>query len=202
MLRGGKQKKKRGVRGGVKLTNPSGSVQQYNGPMRIPLAAIQEETTSVEMTLITPITSTVGAVVNNVIALSLSSFNQAASFQAVWDEYRVLAATNVFVPNLEHGQCFTTPILYAPLAMVIDRDSNAALTTLQQAASFGSCHIKSIASEIHINYRMSGSEDAQWFGTAVVTPAWVKMLAGGLSSSTNYGIVYTRAIVQFRGRVA
>jgi hypothetical protein len=178
-----------------------GDSQIYRGPVTLPGSSIQEDLHTDELSLLVPVTASGGGVINNVQAFSLSSFPQASSYQALYDEYRLLAMECTWIP--QQADCPQVPAnALAVIAMVLDRDSSAALTTLTQAASYASVKLKCVNKSMRVVYKMNGSEDAAWATTASAISAWIKVYGGALTASTLYGYIFLRGLFQFRGRVA
>jgi hypothetical protein len=179
-------------------TNVSSAVQIYRGPSRKPLSSLQEQTSTIELVSVNGITSTGGGVINNVIGLALNTFQEYTNFTALYDEARLLACNIKWVPQYENTS--GTGYVPAVLAMAIDRDTTTAFSTLTSALQFESVVFKSTTRPMHLTYKMSGSEDAQFAGSTVV-PANVKLYAGNLTASTLYGYIVIRGLWQFRGRL-
>jgi len=188
-------------KGKGKNINIPAAAQEYRGPSRVPLANLQEDMVTLEMSLVVPCTATGGGILNNTQAFSLSSMSQSSSVQALWDEYRVLAVEVLWIPQAEDVAQVPAEAS-APLAIVIDRDSGNALTSLSQAMSFASAVVRCVHKRQKIVYKMSGSEDAQFLPSSTATPAWVKIYGGAFTIATLYGNLILRSVVQVRGRVA
>jgi len=175
-----------------------GGQQFYAGPLRLPGAKDQENLRTTELSFAFQISSGVGSTITNSIALQLNNFDEYTSFANLYDEYRLLAADMIFVPNAEKSIQAAT--LYAPLIMVLDRDASAVLTSYGNGIDYESAVVASLNAQRKISYRMSGSEDALFITNPATVPAWFKLYAQGLSASTAYGWVFVKGLWQGRAR--
>jgi hypothetical protein len=188
-------------RGNTSGTNPNSQAQIYTGPTRLPLAKRQEETTTVELVQVIQVASNSSGVVNTVLLIQLNQFNESSSVIALWDENRCLSCTFEYCPQAMFTE---QPTILAQSNMVVclDRDSNAALTTLSGGFQFESSVIGSTSEKIRpAPYMMSGSEDASFSATSSVLDGAWKMYSANLTASSVYGYAYLRALFQLRGRL-
>lgn len=198
MTKAHKKKKKSG--NAMSRVNINGAKQQYDGPLRIPRASLQEDTTVAELVYVGANTAS-SSTINSVWGLNPSVFNNYTNYTQSYDEFRCLAAEFFFIPNAEDAvQTASGSTLYAPFCVVLDRDSNGALSSYTSAFEFASCKVKAINKTLKCTFKMSGSEDAAFGGTPTVASAYFKTYATGLSASGTYGQVFVKAIFQFRGR--
>jgi len=188
-------------------TGPSANAQVYTGPIRpIKNMVDNASTTLIEMSNLFPATTTSGGVLNTVIGLNMASFLDSASYIALYDEYRCISAVSEYCPNLVGTQILAPASLsYQPCVGFVDRDSAGAATSL--AGSFDFESAKTFALDEHnentkLIYRMSGSEDAQFFSTGSASvPAYFKYFSNNLSASSNYGYFFVKVTFQVRGRI-
>lgn len=180
-------------------TNPSSAAQSYRGPLRLPLSRLQTQTTTIQLVQVVSANSSSGGVQNVVITLSLASFQEYTNFTAIYDEYRLLSAEAMFVPVSENSD--TNSLLLSVGAICLDRDSNAALSTLTSCYLYESCKVHSYNKRVSIIYRMSGSEDAAFASVSSYSPGYFKTYCASLTNSSLYGYYFVRGLFQFRGRL-
>lgn len=121
-----------------------------------------------------------------------------ASAAAFFDEYRTLATTFHFAPNVTSGGSLLT---YTPIAVVTDLDSSAALTGYTLASQYSS--VREFKGNSGFTYlaMMTGLENATFLSTASHANRWyVKTYTSGNSASTVIGRVQICHYVQFRGK--
>lgn len=179
--------------------NPSAGVQVYRGPSRLPNTISQQHLMTVELVQIQPATSSGGGVISTVISLALSSFNEYTNYSNLFDEWRLLSATCLYKSLSPHTELSTA--LNNLMVMVVDRDSNAALTTLSSGYQYESAKIFSTNETRSIRYLMSGSEDAQFASVSSTNPGFIKTYSANLSNSTQYGYFLIRGLFQLRGKL-
>jgi len=136
-----------------------------------------------------------------------------SNFIAIYDEYRVLAMDVVFCPNMEDTlNTAGLAQLFAPMLSVIDRDTNAALTTYAAALNYGSINYHTLTKKARREMKMSGVNSEISGGipsgegvflncqSAPTLSGSIKFVAVGLTANSTYGHFYVRWLVQFRGR--
>jgi len=179
------------------------SAQSYSGPLRLPRVHDQTETTTVELIWLNIVTASGGGVYNTTFAVALNAFSEYASYANLYDENRLLACTCEFIPlaknsgNYFSGSAQNSAILVG----CIDRDSNAALTTLTGGMTFESGKLFNSSSHAKWIYKMSGSEDAGFAAVSSTVFTNFKFYEAGLSNSASYGYMLLRGLWQLRGRI-
>jgi hypothetical protein len=184
----------------------------YTGP--IWNKQLQEQTDLITTTLVfySGLISSAAGIIAPVYDQSMTSLTGWSTFAGIYDEFRVLGAQLEFFPANRYSKTTTTCI---PGVGVIDRDSNGALASTAQALSYSSVRMLSLedpwtdlseyrgSSVPALKYKMSGPKEALWVTTATPTPTTsptIKIYFAGLSTSTYYGAVVARFLVQFRGK--
>jgi hypothetical protein len=130
----------------------------------------------------------------------------------LYDEYRVLSMYLEYAPFNTFNKIAATQATASGI-VVIDRDSNAALTSTASAASYSSAEVMDLDHPWLIkptgfsykspSWRMDGVNDATWITTSApvaTTKPNIKMYFGGLANSSTYGLFVSHARIQFRGR--
>jgi len=190
------KKHKKGSR--VGNINPRGERQAYTGPLRIPGGRDQQDLKTIQMSVVTAVTSS-GGVINTVVSNNPSGATDWSSATLLYDEYRVLSAEYLYMSaaNMSYQGTVNPQVMVA----VIDRDSGGALTSLSAGWNFASCIPVNTNKPFRMHARMNGSEDAQFVSTGSPAPTWyLKLYATSTAGAVNYGQVFTRLLVQFRGR--
>lgn len=150
------------------------------------------------------VASSAGGVVSTVFACGsqVTSSNDWTSFQALWQEYRVLSMKVMFRPWNKNNQPTTSAL--APVLSVTTRDNSTALSTLSDTATYDSVQIHSPSTEFDREIKMSGIDEASWTLTSTTPPAasqmYIKLYSSGNVASTTLYDYLTIIIVQFRGR--
>lgn len=179
--------------------NPSANVQVYRGPLFLAGSQQQDRRVTVQLVQVLAFTTSGGGVLNTVLSLALNQFNEYTNYAALYDENRLLGCTFEYVPNFENS---TNPSVVNSVCVVcLDRDSNAALTTLSGGYQYESARVFASNKRIRLTYRMSGSEDAQFASTSSTSQGFFKLYGASLSNTTTYGYFFIRALFQLRGRL-
>jgi len=188
----------------------------YWGPVVPPSAMKGISLNTLVLTEEGPFTTTSGGIISFVFPFANpSGATDWTTASGLYDEYRTLALSVQYYPNTE--DCLTTNsalLIFNPIYTVIDRDSNAALTSYAQAANYEALKVFSLTKRFRIDMKMSGlnvqtnnntsntaSEGA--FLNCAAVPTYcgsIKMFSGTNSTSTTYGRFVVRYLVQFRGR--
>jgi hypothetical protein len=149
---------------------------------------------------VTNATTTIGGSLTDVIPVTLANANQAASYAALFDEYRILGAKLMFVPPIISGTPSGTAI---DAIVVVDYDNSAALGSYSAAWQYDNAKHLICNQKMKILYHPTRiAPDDQWYNTsAPVAVAWFKVYGSGGSISTSYGRYYVQLDVQFRGVV-
>jgi len=194
-------RRRRRTRNRSMVPPPRSSATTYNGPVALPFALSQNQTYNVNLCSTTSLVSSAGGVISAVISNSLSSMNENASFMAIYDEYRVLAMECTFIWN--NNNTFSASLAQAPFITVIDRDSNGAISTVAAAFNFESAKLHSSGQNFKRTARMHSVEDAAFLTCTPGTTStfYIKTYGTGFTVSTNYATIFTKFLVQFRGRL-
>jgi hypothetical protein len=192
-------RKQKGEKRKSKGTNPSADAMTYRGPLRLPGSRLQMSLTTVMLGYNASLTSNGSGVVSQVWGLNVSLFDLYTSFTTLYDEFRLLSATLLFVPNASGAT--VSSVAYAPLAIVLDRDSTTALTGYPNAVDYDSFKVRPINDTLRAaSYRMAAQPDAAFITSSTTSVAWFKMYATGLTASTTYGQVFVESLWQGRAR--
>jgi hypothetical protein len=187
-------------------SNPATAVVTYLGPLITPSERRQQD-------LYTMVTHTDGLVGTGGAGTSAPVFTSYpgapggglgappdwAGLAGIYDEYRTLAFEVRCFPIRKYDP--TSLTLHNEGGMVVDYDSNAALTNLGQADRYSSCVYGSTYKTFSNIARMSGPENSQFIGSGITTPTmWIKMWFDTLTISVNYWHVTITYRLQFRGK--
>lgn len=146
-----------------------------------------------------PETSTAGGVINDVYTDVPNNSPDWTSAAAIFAEYRVLAMTVNFIPNIQGGN--VAAIAYAPLYVVWDTGGVTALASYAAASNFPVTHFRALNQPWAITHKMNGVEEGLFvIVSSPVVDYSFKLFATGLTAVTNYGRCLVRWHVQFRGR--
>jgi hypothetical protein len=197
-----KQSRKNKNKNKIQKMDIASSRQQYSGPILLPRASLQEDTTLANLIYYGAQTSTGTGTMNNVWGLNVSLANNYTNYTNSYDEWRLLGAELTYVPDMEDAPIpatSSTTLLGSAQVGVVDRDSSSNLTSFN-AFEFASAQVKAINKEMKLSFQMSGSEDAQFITSTSASSAWFKFWATGLTNSSTYGTVFVKMLWQFRGR--
>jgi len=180
------------------VSGPATTVSLYTGPLR----TTEECPTVIDLLFDFAVTSSAGGV----IAFNMADFPSAspdwANVAATFSEYRVLAMSVKFVPNVTGASLGA--LLYAPLYAVWDAQgstSAAALTSYAQATGYNSLKTYSLNWPFVIAHKMSSLEEGTFAETtSTLIDYEFKFFSTGLTASTNYGRIIVDWHCQFRGR--
>jgi hypothetical protein len=179
---------------------PSGAIQEYRGPVRLPGRAMQEAMVLVSLTSTSAVSSSVAGLLANTFSMNPGGFTDWASYKVLYDEFRVLGTEMTYIPN--YNNTYAAALIQAPFLIGTDRDSNTVPANYGAAWNYESAVVGTTGSKLHLTAKMTGSEDAQFLTTTSgVVPWYHWYFANGLTASTNYGSMFFRMLVQFRGRV-
>jgi len=169
----------------LQLINPPASATHYRGlPLDMPGIRSPEVAFPFRLRYFLTVTSTSGGVINTVVTASLSALSNYGSVATLFDEWRIVSAIIKWKPI---GNLVANSLLSDDLGIVIDRDSNAALTTLTGAALYHSGVINPVDRKSLLPYRMSGVPQCTWNPVSTTPEFYVKLYASNLSASKNYG---------------
>jgi hypothetical protein len=192
-------KAKKGNKGSKSL-NLSPTATSYTGPLRSLKEREEINTVTTVIGFDTVLASTAGGVVNSVFDNSASSLGNTAEWATLiqsWAEYRVLLMHFEYFPVNRYSK--VTTVTY-PGILVVDRVSNAALSSIIDGMNHSSSKVLSLEDPTTISISMNGTDEAAWRPTNGSAYAFIKFYASSLTVSTNYGIVYIWYRVQFRGK--
>ncbi len=181
-------------------TNPPDAAIVYKGPVALPKQKQAATTMSAQMYLTHIVTTNVSGIVNDVVGNNPAGFAEFSNFQALWSEYRVLAVEYTYVPSYKNVQ---GTIAFGPCVFTWDRYNNTALASIAGAYEQDSAIPMTLGNKCHRILKMHDTLDAEFRSTNPGTTDtwWFKVYGSGYSNSTTYGILYMKALVQFRGRL-
>jgi hypothetical protein len=144
-------------------------------------------------------TSTAGGLLQTVLAADPTQLSLWTQFNALYDEFRVLAHKVTFSPVKYNGSV----ISQAPILTVIDRDSSAVITSYTVGCESASNLEFSGGEPWSRTVFMDGIEDAGFMNTATFasasSPWWIKIYSSGNTATTDMGHIKVDLIIQFRG---
>ncbi len=150
-----------------------------------------------------PITSSAGGVINTVFDpySQLTSSGNWSSASALFSSYRILGYRLVLMPINQYNKATATTV--NPGMILVDRESNTAITTSSAAAAYGSADFVSLERKIVREVRMNGVDEASFIDVAAAPATanrfFIKLYFDGLTASTNYLLYLGWVVVQFRG---
>lgn len=194
--------RKPGKKSGMKkqFKEPSPQSQVYSGPLSLPG---QKEGNAVRTEILVftgALASTAGGIIDSFYSDDPNSYglSEWTSLIALWKEYRILGYKVAYFPNNRYSKSTT---VCAPVIVVADRDSAAALGSYQTAASHASSEIRSLEDPWTRSMKSIGSEEMQFRSTSsTLATKWIKFYSDGLSVSTSYGRFVVSLMIQFRNR--
>jgi len=161
-------------------------------------AASENRTYTLELGSDTAITTDGSGLLQNVTTASPVNASNWSSFQAVFDEYRVLAVRLEFKPLYITGG--SSASFQAPISHVIDRDSSAPLTSYTLASRYTSCRETPGQKPFKQTIFMASPEESDFVSMGTTkTLGWFLFYSSGNSLSTTVGRIKMTYIVQFRG---
>jgi len=177
--------------------NISTQAQSYFGPLSMP----QEQLSIVDLCYDLAAVSTAGGIINDVIGDYPVASPDWTGVAGLFAEYRVLAMTVRFIPNVTGATMGT--LLYTPFYCVLDLTSSiTALTTYVAAANYALTKVNSLNVPWTMAHRMRGVEEAMFVPTSsAVVDYNFKVFAATLTASTSYGRYFVHWKCQFRGRI-
>jgi hypothetical protein len=148
------------------------------------------------------LTTSAGGIINNVIPLDFSSAIGESSYASIFDEYQMVGATVKFTPSVAGAAPNSgagLPNLGGHFVSVVDLDSNAALTSLNQAGQYDSHKSFTIGDSSFSRWIAKGIPDRDWISTTgTVVNAWWKIFSSALTATSTYGYTDTWLMVRFR----
>lgn len=160
-----------------------------------------EQLVITDLLLDVAVVSTAGGIIADIVYDIPTASPDWASCQAIYAEYRILAMTVQFVPNIYGGNVAAT--LYAPFYVVWDATGTAvALASYAAATNYPVSSQRALNAPWTIIHKMDGAVEATFVPTtsAIVDYAF-KTFASGLTAATSYGRYVIRWKTQFRGRL-
>jgi hypothetical protein len=184
--------------------NPGVGLVVYRGPSDFKAARGAMETEVAALKFIGTLTATAGGVLATVFdsVSSLSSSPDWASYQNLWQEYRILSYKVEMKPWNKYNQPSTSTL--TPVSTVEARDSNTALASVSDAAGYDSVELHAPSTDITRVIKMADTGEAQ-FIIVVNSPAatdrlYIKLYSSGNTASINLYDYLATVLVQFRGR--
>jgi len=160
---------------------------------------MQAEMYTVELFIEANVTTNGSGVASPVISTALSQWDETSSFQNIYDEWRLLAATAQYVP---YTTVPTTALTAGGLiCLVPDRDTATNLTGLAQALAQGGKAHSPFVKGPKVVYRIESSEESAFTGSNSAVPMWFKLYGSGLANTSTYGQIIVQGLWQFRGRI-
>lgn len=176
----------------------------YRGPSRLPPAQRDDDLVTTQVNFYGSVTSTAGGILNTVWDSwsQLSNTSDWTSFQALFQECRILSMRVTLVPWNKFNQPTTSAL--APVISVLDRDSAAALTSLNGSISYASAQVHEPSMQFSRVIKMGDTAEATFTATnsspGSTDRLYIKVYSAGNVVSTTLYDYYTELVVQFRGR--
>ncbi len=181
-----------------RYTKTAQTAAVFRGPVISSKDRSQEDDVEVLLSFTGTITSNGAGAIVDVIGNDPSASGDFASYQNIYDEYRVLGERLEYFPNDRYSKTTTK---CTPLIVVKDRNDNAALSSYSSAIQYSSAEKRSLEDPWIEVMKMKGIEDASFESTASgAANRWFKMYGDGLTVSNTYGRYFFYMRVQFRGR--
>jgi len=182
------------------------SAVSYGGPIRFPNESNQQDLYTTLLASDGLLSSDAGGLMEQVYSSrpdvpggGLGACAGWSSIAAVFDEYRTLGFEVEYVPFDRYNRGVS--VFTVPLIGVIDYDNSGALTSYSTADNYSSARFLSLDLPWKVIIRMSGIENSSFINTGSTSPLfWIKLFGNNMTVSTNYGKVFVRFRVQFRGR--
>lgn len=191
-----KNKKARGSSRKRSMETPSKTIV-YNGPIVLKQAMEERTLHSLQLVQELQLSSTSGGLITNVFPSNPNGTSDWSSLAVAFDEYRTLGFEVMFFPDNRYSKTTTN---CTPLAVVIDRDNSTVLSSYTNASQYESCTFKSIEDPWTRTVRMCGIEDSSFTNTTSPVPTfYIKLYGQNYSTSTAYGLILIKYLVQFRG---
>jgi hypothetical protein len=179
---------------------PSG-FQTYRGPLRLSsLSKFQGNTNVTELASAYALQSNGSGIIQTVVGIALANFNNYSNFGTLYDEFRILSCIATYQPNAVSSVGGLSTIANTALVGVLDMDTANVLTGYAAAYGYESAKLGSTDQKMYHSYRMNGSEDAQFTNATATNFGNFKYYANGATTSTVYGYIFIKCIVQGRGR--
>jgi len=159
-----------------------------------------EQTVVLDLVYDITVVSTAAGVIADVLSDIPTGSPDWTSCQALYAEYRILAMSIQFVPNITGGNVAATN--YAPFYVIWDANPTAAaLASYSAATNYPVSKYKSINQPWIMSHRMYGVEESTFVAvTSSVADYAFRTFATGLTPSIAYGRYVIRWKTQFRGR--
>jgi len=191
-----KNKKARGSSKRGPAETPSKAIV-YNGPIVLRQAMEERTLHSLQLVQELQLSSSSGGLITNVFPSNPNGTSDWSSLAVAFDEYRTLGFEVMFFPDNRYSKTTTN---CTPLAVVIDRDNSTALSSYTIASQYESCTFKSIEDPWVRSVKMCGIEDSSFINTSSPVPTfYMKLYGQNYSTSTAYGLILIKYLVQFRG---
>lgn len=181
-----------------------GSRAAYTGPLFMNGRREQAAIYTFPLTA-TAIISSSSGIINTVAGSALNLYTAYANLTAMFSEYRIVSTVYEWVPIYENttSSDYTGTGGLNVLLGVIDRADVTTALTAYTEASYESAKLRSVNQKQRWTVRMTGTEDSDWIKTSVVSgnDSWaLKLYATNLVTASRLGALWTRSLVQFRGR--
>jgi len=185
------------------LQNPSSSVTRWNGPVAVPRGRTGEDTQFSYLTLTGYLTSAagVGGLINNVFSSDPTGALDWSSFANLYTEYRVLAVTFKYCPNLLNAVISTVTIV-SPVFVVIDRQSNAVFTGYNAPSNYSSMKPMYLNNTYRLKLNMADVSNSTYtpINSSTPNPTYIKLFGTPNTANQQFGVYILKYAVEFRAR--
>ncbi len=174
---------------------PRTDLMLYNGVIPTHNA---ESGTLVIMREVATLATGAGTSFNSILDNNPSGTDNWSEYSTSWSEYRVLGIRFEYEPQYPVN---TAAVTTAPLVhCILHMKSNPAIASYPQAFSYGDSYLGHVSRKRIMEWRMTTPEEATFVDTS--SPAGTAIAytnyAEGLTTATQYGVVFVTYLVQLR----
>jgi len=177
----------------------------YRGKSLLPVAVAPEIRTE-QLQIIITATATAGGVLDGIAATASSAAVRSngadfSSWAAIFREYRTRSVRLEFHPNVQYGVA-ATPIIFAPVYTVVDRDDASNVGSLSNIQSNNSLRVFALDQAWVRDAKAESTGEADFVSTSADPTKFfdIKVFATGLSANGVYGSFLVRWVLQFKTR--
>jgi len=194
-----KRRKKSKGRGPKFFRELPPTANSYNGPVLSPADKADQDCYTIVLSSPVAVTASAGGVIDTVVNDDPTGYTDYASLNLLFHEYRVLAMEAKYVPFNKFDPSGTTA--QGPFMHGVDRESAGLFGSYAAALAHPNVKVGHTGSNWSTTVKMSNSEEANFVSlTTPIAKHWIKYYATGLTNNHQYGLLFVRLRVQFRGR--
>lgn len=184
-------------------TNPSPAATIYRGPLRTKVADGDNATITTMVTLTGPAPTSATGLFSGVAKTSdVTAASEWSTWINLFQEYRILAMEWEFDPLYHDGVVTDGTIVPAQGAVACYHQTGYSLpTSVAELVNNRTFKPLNLAKPVKCHWKMSGPDEATFQPTTTsVEYGGITFYADGGTTSTNFGRLYIRYLVQFKGR--